>query len=67
MLHNAITVGDVKLFKLVVLEVYSEGILDKATLSDIKGNYRQGLTKCLILKNDKGLTPLSCAIEAGGT
>ena len=66
-LHCAINAGDAKLLKLVIMESYKEGLLDHPTdLSDIKGNFKQGLTKCLLQKNDKGLTPLSCAIEAGG-
>lgn len=66
-LHNAVTIQDLKLFKLVVCESYSQGVLDKATIADLKGNYRQNLAKCLTLKNHKGLTPLNLAIEQGGS
>lgn len=37
------------------------------TISDIKGNLKQGLTKCLLLKNDKGYTPFELAIDVGST
>ena len=37
------------------------------TISDIKGNFKQGLAKGLLSKNHKGLTPLACAIESGGS
>ena len=55
-----------KLLKFVIIEKYKEGLLDNPEdLSDIKGNYCQHLAKCLLLKNDKGMTPLSLAIEVG--
>jgi hypothetical protein len=37
------------------------------TITDCKGNFKQGLSKVLTLKNDKGLTPLSLAIDQGGS
>lgn len=38
-----------------------------STISDIKGNFKGSTAKALVAKNDKGLTPLACAIECGGS
>lgn len=50
-----------------MVENFDAKILENTTLSDCKGNFKQGLSKVLTLKNDKGLTPLSSAIEQGGS
>ena len=66
MLHNAITTGDLRFVKLVVTENLEDThLIDASSLADIRGNYRQGLTKCLVLRNMKGFTPFSQAIESG--
>ena len=67
-LHNAITIQDIKFLKLVIVEKFDQPLLENpATLGDCKGNFKQGLGKVLTMKNDKGLTPLSSAIEQGGS
>jgi hypothetical protein len=59
---------DPKLVKLVIIEKFEPSHLDNpTTITDIKGNFKQSIVKCLLAQNDKGLTPLSCAIESGGT
>jgi ankyrin repeat protein len=65
-LHNAVTLQDIKTFKLVIMEKVDESCLENPTIEDVKKNLKTGLAKCLNLKNDKGLTPLSCALETGG-
>ena len=53
---------------MVVVENFEQKMLENpATLSDCKGNFKQGLGKVLTMRNDKGLTPLSAAIEQGGS
>lgn len=67
-LHDAILTEQLKLFKLVLVEKLNDReTLDKASLSDIKGNFKQGLAKCLTTQNEKGLTPLAVAINAGSS
>jgi len=50
--------------KLVIVEKFEPPMLDSpGTISDIKGNFKQGIAKGLLSRNHKGLTPLACAIE----
>jgi hypothetical protein len=57
-----------KIVKLVIIEKYEESLLtNPGSLTDIKGNLKGSIGKCLLAKNDKGLTPLACAVEAGGS
>lgn len=59
-LHLAIAGGDLKMVKLVLIDKFEKALLDDPTsLSDTKGNIKQGITKCLLTRNDKGLTPLA--------
>jgi len=49
-LHAAIFAQDPTLLKLVILEKYEPRLLENpASLGDVKGNFRQGLTKCLAI------------------
>ena len=58
-LHNAVSLQDTKLFKLVIVEKFKESMLENPTsISDVKGNLKPSLSKVLLLKNQKGLTPL---------
>lgn len=51
-----------------MIEKFEESLLENpGSLTDIKGNLKGSIAKCLVAKNDKGLTPLACAIEAGGS
>jgi len=51
-LHNAITVHDLKLLKVVLVEKFEPTILERPnTISDIKGNFKQGIVKCLLMRN----------------
>ena len=35
------------------------------SLADLKGNYKQGLSKILLIRNEKGFTSYSLAVELG--
>lgn len=55
------------MIKLIIIEKFEPKLLNNPnTISDIKGNFKGSTPKALVAKNDKGLTPLACAIEMGG-
>jgi ankyrin repeat protein len=65
-LHNAIATDDPRYVKAIITEKLTEEHVQPHAadqLADIKGNYRQGLQKCLLLRNAKGSTALQTAIE----
>ena len=65
--HNAVSNQDPKLLKLVIVHKFNERLLDNPkSISDVTENLQPSLSKVLLLKNQKGLTPFQVAIESGG-